>query len=335
MKKYLLLSALLAGGLLLGCQAFSQDTAANGNEEIIIRKKGELPRQMTIRINGDNITINGKKPEDMKGNIQVIRRKSTEQRDSQGGYVFRRPMPYNPGMMPFAGNPVSSNKALLGVLTLPGDSVAGAKVEEVEKGTPADSAGLKAGDVITRVDDSPVASAEDLSEAIGNYDPGDQVTITYLRDGRTGTLQVKLGRNDNGGNHFALNTPLNRFHFRGPFGRPGTDQDFLNQLRKYHPFMGQQMESGPQLGMKVENRDDGKGITVKQVKPGSAAEKAGFKSGDILTEFAGQKITDISDILDALHAHGSDKSVQATVLRGGRDKTLTVQIPEAHQQADL
>lgn len=328
MKKYFLLSSLLLGGLLLGCRAFSQDSS-QANEEIIIRKKGDFPQQMTIRLNGDQVTINGKKPEDMKGDIEVIRRKS------EGGenYAFA-PAPSGPGSMGFGPAPTSSNKALLGVLTLQSDSVAGAKVEEVEKGTPADSAGLKPDDIITKVDNTGISSAEDLSNAIGNYAPGDEVTITYLRDGRTMTSRVRLGRNDNGG-HFALGMPFDRFHFHGPFGRPRNDQDFLKQFRKYHPFMGPEMNNGPHLGMRVEDRDDGKGITVKDVKPGSAAQKAGFKAGDILSKFGGQKIGNISDVLNALQAHADDKTVTATVIRNGKDKTLTVTIPEVHQQADL
>jgi putative serine protease PepD len=94
--------------------------------------------------------------------------------------------------------------SVAGQLGLP----AGAEVAQVRNGTPADQAGLKGatgqrtidgqqygtgGDVITAVDGKSVATAEDLQAAIGAKKPGDTVSITYVRDGQTHTVQVKLG----------------------------------------------------------------------------------------------------------------------------------------------
>jgi putative serine protease PepD len=79
--------------------------------------------------------------------------------------------------------------AYLGV-TL-GDSVAevgeevrsGAEVQTVEPGTPAETAGLRPGDVVVRVDDEPVTSAESLTGVIRQYPSGTEVTLTIARDG--------------------------------------------------------------------------------------------------------------------------------------------------------
>jgi putative serine protease PepD len=69
----------------------------------------------------------------------------------------------------------------------------GAVVAVVTSGGPADGAGLKAGDRITAVDGDPVRSGSELQGRIGTYSPGDQVTVTFVRNGTTQTVEVTLG----------------------------------------------------------------------------------------------------------------------------------------------
>ncbi|MFD7880267.1 S1C family serine protease, partial [Streptomyces sp. NPDC059766] len=81
------------------------------------------------------------------------------------------------------------------------DSANGAKITDqgaggassVESGGPADKAGLKSGDVITKLDDHVIDSGPTLIGEIWTHKPGDQVTITYERDGKTHTTEVTLG----------------------------------------------------------------------------------------------------------------------------------------------
>lgn len=73
-----------------------------------------------------------------------------------------------------------------------GLTTVGALVGDVAAGSAADKAGLQAGDVITRVDDSPVSGADALIAAIRGYRPGDVVTLTYQRDGETHQADVTL-----------------------------------------------------------------------------------------------------------------------------------------------
>ena len=60
----------------------------------------------------------------------------------------------------------------------------GALVQSVEKGKPADKAGLKYGDVITRIDDVTVKTNRDLIDYVSGKPPGAKITIGYVRDGR-------------------------------------------------------------------------------------------------------------------------------------------------------
>ena len=68
-----------------------------------------------------------------------------------------------------------------------------ATVASVQSGSPAESAGLRQGDVITAIDDQPVNSSDALVTAIQNHSAGDQVTLTIRRGGSTISTQVKLG----------------------------------------------------------------------------------------------------------------------------------------------
>ncbi|MGW0337184.1 S1C family serine protease [Streptomyces sp. NPDC003011] len=65
--------------------------------------------------------------------------------------------------------------------------------DAVEAGGPADKAGLKPGDVITKIDDHVIDSGPTLIGEIWTHQPGDKVTITYERGGKTHTVELTLG----------------------------------------------------------------------------------------------------------------------------------------------
>ncbi len=72
-------------------------------------------------------------------------------------------------------------------------AVQGAQVGDVEDGGPADQAGLEKGDVITKVDDDVIDGSESLIATIRGHRPGEEVTVTYVRDGKTETTTATLG----------------------------------------------------------------------------------------------------------------------------------------------
>jgi len=75
-----------------------------------------------------------------------------------------------------------------------GQTTSGAAVQQVQDGTPAAKAGLAAGDVITRVGSTTIGSAEDLTTALKNYKPGQQVTVGWTdAEGQQHTASVTLG----------------------------------------------------------------------------------------------------------------------------------------------
>jgi putative serine protease PepD len=69
----------------------------------------------------------------------------------------------------------------------------GAQLQTIESGGAADKAGLQKGDVITKVDDQVIDGSESLVATIRGHRPGDKVTLTYVRDGKTQTASATLG----------------------------------------------------------------------------------------------------------------------------------------------
>jgi putative serine protease PepD len=69
----------------------------------------------------------------------------------------------------------------------------GAQVQTVENGGAADKAGLEKGDVVTKVDDQVIDGSESLVATIRGHRPGDKVTLTYVRSGKTHTTSAALG----------------------------------------------------------------------------------------------------------------------------------------------
>jgi S1-C subfamily serine protease len=86
-----------------------------------------------------------------------------------------------------------SNVYLGSIPDMAGSDVPGLRLTGVSPGSPADSAGLKAGDVIVEFDGKPVKDLYEYSDALYAHKPGDEVSIVVMRDGKRMTLKVKLG----------------------------------------------------------------------------------------------------------------------------------------------
>jgi putative serine protease PepD len=88
---------------------------------------------------------------------------------------------------------ISTGKAEHAYLGVSVETVNGSvRIREVPSGTPADDAGLQAGDTIVSIDGQKVISSDALTSAIAAKSPGDTVSVTYSRGGTTHTVQVTL-----------------------------------------------------------------------------------------------------------------------------------------------
>jgi glutaredoxin-like YruB-family protein len=74
----------------------------------------------------------------------------------------------------------------------PGIPTSGAYVGKVRPGSPSQRAGLKAGDVITALGGQPVTRAADLHRLVAQMPRGRDVSLTYVRGGKTGDILIRL-----------------------------------------------------------------------------------------------------------------------------------------------
>lgn len=89
-----------------------------------------------------------------------------------------------------------------------------------------------------------------------------------------------------------------------------------------------QKVSHPYLGVSVTRSDDG-GAVVGSVTPGSPAEKAGLRPGDVITKFGGKAINDSDALVAAVQGSKVGDRAEITYLRNGTENTATVTLAEA------
>jgi putative serine protease PepD len=80
---------------------------------------------------------------------------------------------------------------------LQSNSSGGAQISSIQPSSPAATAGLQPGDVVTSINGRPITSTEQFIETVDNYAPGQTITLTGKRDGKTFTMKLKLGTRPN------------------------------------------------------------------------------------------------------------------------------------------
>ena len=151
----------------------------------------------------------------------------------------------------------------------------GALVADVTKGSPADTAGIKRGDVIVSFDGKDVAEVNNLPILVAATPIEKAVPIKVLRNASEQTLSVKVGR------------------------MPGERAEASGQT-------GGQAESAPgKWGLALRDLDarlaqragvaPGEGVLVAAVKPDSAAERSGVRPGDVILEVNRHKVTSVAE----------------------------------------
>jgi predicted metalloprotease with PDZ domain len=301
-------------------------------DEIVIKRNNDKDGKVTIEIKDGNVLVDGEKMDAYKdGDISVYRRRIRP----VDGNNFDFAMPQHRGLQ-FFNNDDDDNgsemaivpgKAILGVITEKKEA-AGATVKEVGKGTPAEKAGMKEGDVITQIDADKISEPKELFEKIGAHEPGDKVTVTYLRNKKENKITVALDERK------TEQFPRNMQQFPRNDNQDGPDNFFRNMPRGGMNFSPRNNDD-VKLGLSVQDTENGEGAMVLSVAPGSAAEKAGFKENDIITELAGTSVNSARDITNAYRENKSKGTMDAKVKRDGQQTRLQVQVPKRLHKADL
>jgi serine protease Do len=145
----------------------------------------------------------------------------------------------------------------------------GVIVADVMKGGPAEAGGLKAGDVITQFAGAPIKEAPELQRRVAGVNPGQPVPVTVIRDGQPAKLTVTIGE-----------MPADE---RVDATAEAPDEAWGLSLEPLTPDQAQQLDT-PRL----------QGLVITDVAPGSAAERAGLRRGDVILEVSRKPAVDPS-----------------------------------------
>lgn len=155
-------------------------------------------------------------------------------------------------------------------LKLPDHS--GVLVEKVHQQSAAEDAGLKAGDVLLRVDQNLITSNNDVHEKIGSKRPGDEVNITFYRAGKTLQTTVKLKD---------INNNASIEHVSVHSEKILSDQGFeIRDLNQYE-----------------KSRFKINGVRVVGIYKGSVVDMTNMQTGYIITQINGQTVKDAADFI--------------------------------------
>jgi serine protease Do len=150
-------------------------------------------------------------------------------------------------------------------------------VDQPQAGSPAEKAGLKAGDVVLAVNGQPIKDARALAEKISAASPGDKVQLTVLRDGQNQTFDVTL-----------VQMPEQQ-----------ADAEGEQQQQQAQPT------TEPHLGLSLAPAKDvqgagGEGVVVLNVDPSGPAAQDGVQSGDVILDAGGKTVHTPADVRQAI-----------------------------------
>ena len=163
----------------------------------------------------------------------------------------------------------------------------GALIAEVQPGTAADKAGLKAGDVVVAVDGKDILSSAQLRNAVGVRKIGDTLTLTVVRDGRKRTIKSRIGE---------------------------PSQLVAGKDEAVHQFLE---------GASLKEADDKDGVLVSEIEQGTAAARSGLRPGDVIVSANKQRVKTIAELRKAVK--DSDKRLLLQVKRGRAALYIVIQ----------
>jgi len=179
------------------------------------------------------------------------------------------------------------------------DDETGALVSRVMPEGPADDAGIERYDVIVEFDGNAIGEMNDLPRAVASTPVDKKVNVVVLRDGKRKKISAKVGKMDE---------PETTQLASAPGGSGGA-----------HTFGLRVQEITPDLATRL-GMDEGEGVLVTGVAPGSAAAGAGLRREDVILEVDKKVVTDIAS-LDATLADADDGAL--LLIRRG-DATIFV-----------
>jgi serine protease Do len=175
----------------------------------------------------------------------------------------------------------------------------GALVSDVVEGAPAEKAGIKGGDFITKFNGHEVEDPNSLRNMVAGTAPGTEATITFIRDGKTMTAKTTI-----------TEQPAEEIS-RQP-------SKFNNALNGVHV-----QDITPDIRQSLELPQRVQGVVVAEIDEDSPAADA-LASGDVLMEINRVKIKNVKDYSKVVSQIGPESSILIQVFRDGKTFYLTL-----------
>jgi serine protease Do len=192
----------------------------------------------------------------------------------------------------------------LGVQLKQGDSGGkGVYLETVSDGSPAQRAGLQVGDLVVALDGQPVRDQEDLFRIIGTRLAGNSVRVDVVRAGARGGHDVRLAK---------FYVPGKFIASKRPPARGGLRVDYTSLI-------------GQRGDVPFRWRGIPEGVLVREVVPGSPADKAQIQENRVITRVNNHKVTTPAEFYDKMAR--ADGPVKLTLLgSNGMEQDFTIEV---------
>jgi serine protease Do len=181
----------------------------------------------------------------------------------------------------------------------------GALVSDVMKDGPADKAGLKFGDVITKFDGKPITISPDLPRAIGVTKPGKDVVVEVFRQGAAKSMTLKIGKIPEQGDEASV--------------KPANNSPAKSEPNKFGLLLH---DMTPQEHKKIGSKA---GVWVVEVQ--GAAVQAGIRRGDVLLAIGANEIQSVDQVSKMVEGIAPGKPIALRLMRDDRTSFITLKAP--------
>ena len=185
--------------------------------------------------------------------------------------------------------------------------VRGVIVNLVSPGSAAEKAGIRRGDVIVAFNGTPVTDSNSLRNKVAGTQPGTQVNLTILREGREQQVSATLGE---------LVAKTDRGDEQSGQGGDSTNSDTGKLGIGVEPLT-------PEIASQLELPSGTQGLVVRDVDPAGPAAEAGIRRGDVIEQVNNQPVRSAADLRAALQRSGS-RPVLLLVNRRGTTLFVTI-----------
>lgn len=201
----------------------------------------------------------------------------------------------------------------------------GVLVKGVEERSPARLAGIQMGDIIQEMNFKPARSSRHFIRDVQQLAPGERVSLSIRRGGQNRRVEAVLAPVPESREETATITM--RIMDPSVTARRVLmlrDLPPFTELRGPRPSMGVFLRDlPPEMRRSTMWKGEG-GVLVAYVLPGSPAETAGLRPGDLMVEIGGRPAMDAGEVLGFIRRSGIEKPMQVRVFRGGRTETVQI-----------